>query len=66
MLSLPRTKRLAAVVVVLSTLGGCANYANNWDGATTRVGNASEANTAIQAIPPDPRNLNNTKVHGGR
>ncbi|MBC7164156.1 MAG: hypothetical protein H5U15_04055 [Roseovarius sp.] len=54
------------MAALLSTLGGCANYANNWDGATARVGNASEANTAIHAIPPDPRNLNNTKVHGGR
>jgi hypothetical protein len=66
MLSSPRNKHLAAVAALLSTLGGCANYANNWDGATARVGNASEANTAIHAIPPDPRNLNNTKVHGGR
>ncbi len=66
MLSLPRTKRLSVAVVTLVILGGCADYANNWDGATARVGNASEANTAIHAIPPDPGNLNNTKIHGGR
>ena len=65
MVSLPRNKRLGMAAVTLFVLGGCANYANNWDGVTARAGNASEANTAIQAITPDPRNLNNTKVHGG-
>ncbi|MBE0454143.1 hypothetical protein [Roseovarius autotrophicus] len=51
--------------MTLFILGGCANYANNWDGVTARAGNASEANTAIQAITPDPGNLKNTRVHGG-
>lgn len=47
-------------------LSGCADYLSNRDSVTARVGNAFEANTAIQEIQPWPPSAYRSTVgHGG-
>ena len=54
MLSLQRNKRLALMCAVMLTLAGCADYMNRRDSVTLGIGNATEGNSAIHVINPQP------------
>ncbi|MES2846879.1 MAG: hypothetical protein V4747_17810 [Pseudomonadota bacterium] len=54
MRSSQRNKRLVALCAIALTLSGCADYMSRRDSITLGVGNATEGNTAIHVINPQP------------
>lgn len=50
------------LLLVSTTLVGCDDYLNNRDRISPLTGNATEANTAIQAIDPWPPSSYNTDI----
>lgn len=42
------------MVVLALTLAGCADYMNRRDSVSLGIGNATEGNTAIHTINPQP------------
>ena len=59
-----RNKAFAALAA-LATLGGCADYLNNWDAVSFRAGDAKEANSAIHVVHPFPPYADNTNIPTG-
>lgn len=58
-----RSKAAALVLGACMMLSGCgAEYMNNWDTVSSRTGNATQANTAIQEITAWPPNEGNTTI----
>lgn len=52
--SLQKNKRLVLLSVLVLSLAGCADYMNRRDSVSAGIGNATEANTAIHTINPQP------------
>lgn len=49
-----RSNRAVLMVVLALTLAGCADYMNRRDSVSLGIGNATEGNTAIHTINPQP------------
>ena len=54
--------RLPLLAVLLTSLAGCADYANHRDTVTLAAGDAVAANAAIQTIDPWPRGAERTVI----
>ena len=56
-----KNKTFAAVIVLLA-VSACADYQNHRDTVTLGVGNAPEANLAIQTVNPFPPSAGQTQI----
>ena len=67
-MSLLSKSKNIALIVILFSLVGCADYMNHRDSITLGAGNATEANAAIHEQKSWPPNVSNTtiKVDGNR
>lgn len=57
-----RSKRAILILGAASLMSGCADYMNHRDTITFGLGNAVEANKAIQIQDPFPRVAQNTHI----
>ncbi|MBA8910207.1 pilus assembly protein [Aminobacter ciceronei] len=58
----PLSKSKIILLVFTISLGGCADYMNNRDSVTLGLGDAPEANLAIQTVDPFPQHSRNTRI----
>ncbi|AMS39328.1 hypothetical protein FHS67_006300 [Aminobacter aminovorans] len=58
----PLSKSKIILLVFTVGLSGCADYMNNRDSVTLGLGDAPEANLAIQTVDPFPRHSRNTRI----
>lgn len=66
-MALSRKSKIALLVLAAPIfVAGCAaEYTNNWDSVSSRTGNASQANTAIQEVTAWPRHVNDVDIEIG-